>query len=118
MAMASVRTAVTANPGNFLSCRAANRMSAHIDSRVGHTQISRLALFEHRQIAKCNARLSLRLDRTQALANQVIDALLKVKAHFFREIVKELAAAETVGDPVHRNLPLARRTTCPDSRLE
>jgi hypothetical protein len=32
-----------------------------------------------------------------------------MKAHFLGKIVKELAATEDAGDPVHRNLLLAGR---------
>ena len=65
------------------------------------------AFFKHRQVPKCYARLPLRLLGAQALANQMLDALFKMKAHLVGEIVVQLAASETVGDPIHRNLLLA-----------
>jgi len=101
MAKASVATARDGKSRRFAELpKRESKRRPHIDSRVGHCQISR-AVFSanHGQVPECDARLA-RCASCGLRPSPIkwLNALFKMKAHFLRKIVKELAATEDAGE--------------------
>ena len=93
MPSASVRTAVTANPGDLRNCRNANFASASSDSSLGHCHASRPRSSISVDCRKPAARPR-RFLAAHAFAHELLSLFFDMLAHLLGEIAIKIAAVE------------------------